>query len=121
MPAETSTSYMLDIDSKGYQYTADFSRDAGVEVDLGALQTAITMHLDAARRVVTNDTLERIGHVHLAVMINTAARYGLSLGEVMMEAVRQGVQPVSPLCTAVKAAKSGATRKSKKPSLRVVK
>lgn len=112
---------MRDIDSKVFQYTMDFSRQAAAEVDQVALQDSIERHMDAARRVVTNETLERIGHVHLAVMINTAARYNLSLAEVMMEAIRQGVQPVAPLCVAVETAKSSSRRTSAKPRLKIVK
>lgn len=112
---------MRDIDSKVLQYTLEFSRQVAAEVDPAALQDSIERHMDSARRVVTNDTLERVGHVHLAVMINTAARYNLSLGEVMMEAVRKGVQPVSPLCVAVEASKSSTRRTSRRPTLTVVK
>ena len=54
-------------------------------------------------------------------MINTAARYNLSLGEVMMEAVRHGVQPVAPLCVAVETAKSSSRRTTRKPQLKLVK
>ncbi|MDG9928773.1 MULTISPECIES: hypothetical protein [unclassified Pseudomonas] len=112
---------MRDIDSKVFQYTVDFSRQVAADIDLAALQENIVRHLDSARRVVTNETLERIGHIHLAVMINTAARYNLSLAEVMMEAVRQGVQPVSPLCVSVQSAKSSSRRTSKRPTLSIVK
>lgn len=112
---------MHDIDSKVYQYTLDFSRQAAADVDPAALKDSIDRHMAAARKVVTNATLERIGHVHLAVMINTAARYNLSLAEVMMEAIRQGVQPVAPLCVAVETAKSSSRRTTVKPRLRVVK
>lgn len=112
---------MRDIDSKVFQYTVDFSRQTAAEVDLVALQDSIERHLESARKVVTNETLERIGHVHLAVMINTAARYNLSLAEIMMEAVRQGVQPVAPLCAAVETAKASSRRTSAKPRLRVIK
>ena len=112
---------MRDIDSKVYQYTLEFSRTVAAEVDPSALQDSIERHLESARKVVTNSTLERIGHVHLAVMINTAARYNLSLGEVMMEAVRHGVQPVAPLCVAVETAKTSSRRTSRKPQLKLVK
>lgn len=100
---------MRDIDSKVYQYTLEFSRTVAAEVVPAALQDSIERHLESARKVVTNDTLERIGHVHIAVMINTAARYNLSLGEVMMEAVRHGVQPVAPLL------RSGRNRQVQQP------
>lgn len=41
--------------------------------------------MDAARRVATNEILERIGHAHLAVMTNIATRYNLSLAEMIMD------------------------------------
>ncbi|UII71400.1 hypothetical protein LVW35_27865 [Pseudomonas sp. HN11] len=97
---------MRDIDSKVLRYTIDFSRQAAAEENQAALQANIERHMDAARRVVTNETLERIGHAHLAVMINAAVRYNLSLAEIIMEAVCQGVQPVAAICAAVETAKS---------------
>lgn len=112
---------MNDIDDKVFQYTLDFSRSCDLQVDETALMDSICRHMQSARAVVTDATLARIGHVHLAVMINTAARYNLSLGEVMMEAVRQGVQPVAPLCVAVESKKTSAQRISRTPILRVVK
>lgn len=112
---------MRDIDEKVFQYTVEFSRESGLDVDTAALRDGISRHLQAARKVVTNETLERIGYQHLAVMINTAARYKLSLGEVIMEAVRSGVQPVSGLCATVKDRKDGSHRIARRPTLRVVK
>ncbi|CAD5377407.1 hypothetical protein OF001_U20334 [Pseudomonas sp. OF001] len=111
---------MLDIDDKVYRYTMDFSVQAGIETDPPALREGIRRHMASARTVVTTETLERIGHVHLSVMINTAARFGLSLGEVMMEAIRNGSQPVASLCAAVSSRKNGARRKQQKPDLRLV-
>lgn len=96
---------MSDIDDKVYQYTLNFSREAGLDTDPVALKDGVLRHMASARTVVTTATLERIGHVHLSLMINTAARYGLSLGEVVMEAVRNGSQPVAALCAAIVARK----------------
>ncbi|MDH1237269.1 hypothetical protein [Stutzerimonas stutzeri] len=112
---------MADIDEKVVQYTLQFSRKCKLDVDEHALRDNIYRHLEVARSVVTEATLERIGHVHLSVMINTAARYNLSLAEVMMEAVRAGSQPVAPLCVAVETRKNSVTRVKQRPSLRVVK
>ena len=111
---------MADIDDKVYRYTLDFSIQAGVEADPDALRDGVRRHMAAARTVVTTATLERIGHVHLSLMINTAARYGLSLGEVMMEATRNGSQPVASLCAAICNRKTGVRRPPKKPDLRLV-
>lgn len=112
---------MADIDEKVVQYTLQFSKECKLDVDEHLLRDNIYRHLQVARSVVTEATLERIGHVHLSVMINTAARYNLSLAEVMMEAVRVGVQPVAPLCVAVEARKTSTTRVHSRPSLRVIK
>lgn len=112
---------MRDIDEKVYQYTVEFTQEIGKDVDLAALRDGTFRHLQAARKVVTNETLERIGYQHLAVMINTAARYKLSLGEVIMEAIRGGVLPVSGLCATVKSRKEGSQRVPRKPNLRLVK
>lgn len=69
---------MKDIDDKVFQYTLEFSRDAGMDMDPRALKEGINRHMNSARTVVTNATLERIGHVHLSLIINTAARYDIS-------------------------------------------
>lgn len=111
---------MADIDDKVYQYTLNFSQQAGIDADPVALKEGVRRHLASARTVVTNETLERIGHVHLSLMINTAARYGLSLGEIVMEAVRNGSQPVASLCAAVSSRKAGARRPRQAPVLRLV-
>lgn len=92
---------MNDIDDKVYRYTLDYSVQAGMTIDPPALHEGIRRHMASARTVVTTETLERIGHVHLSVMINNAARHGLTLGEVVMEAIRNGSQPVASLCTAI--------------------
>lgn len=112
---------MKDFDEKVYQYTMEFTRDVGADVDPVALKNGILQHLASARSIVTDGTLERIGFQHVAVMINTAARYGLTLGEVMMEAVRNGAQPVSSLCSTLSSRKESTSRISKKPALRLVK
>lgn len=111
---------MHDIDDKVFQYTLEFSRQAKVDVDESALRDGIIRHMHTARNVVTDATLERIGHVHLSVLINTAARYDLSLGEVLIEAVRQGVQPASAICAAAASKKTGVRRAPRKPNLRLV-
>lgn len=111
---------MADIDDKVYQYTLNFSQQAGLETDPIALKDGVLRHMASARAVVTTATLERIGHVHLSLMINTAARYGLSLGEVVMEAVRNGSQPVAALCSAISTRKNGVRRPKQKPNLRLV-
>lgn len=112
---------MKDFDDKVYQYTLGFSKEVGADVDPIALKNGIEQHLITARAVVTDATLERIGFQHIAVMINTAARYDLTLGEALMEAVRNGSQPVSAVCSAVKDRKSGSKRISKRPALTLVK
>lgn len=112
---------MKDIDQKVVQYTLEFSSELGLDIDQTALTNAIVGHLASARKVVTNETLERIGHQHLAVMINTAARYNITLAEVMNEAVKQGVQPVSAVCRQVRDGKTLTRRVSRKPSLTLIK
>ncbi|MCY1280333.1 hypothetical protein D9M68_600870 [compost metagenome] len=111
---------MPDIDDKVFQYTLDFCQEYDLKIVEADLRENISRHMQSARSVVTDATLERIGHVHLSLIINTAARYDLSLGEVIMEAVRQGSQPVSSLCAAISARKSGTRRVTRKPNLRLV-
>ena len=70
------------------------------EIDETALRDTIFRHLQASRSVVTEATLERIGHVHLSVMINTAARYNLSLAELLIKAVHKVASPAPLLAQA---------------------
>jgi hypothetical protein len=111
---------MSDIDGKVFQYTLEFSREAGMDTDPLALKEGIYRHMNSARAVVTDATLERIGHVHLSLIINTAARYDITLGEALMESVRQGSQPASAICAAVVSQKTPTRRISSKPKLRLV-
>lgn len=112
---------MSDLDEKVAQYTLEFSRSCELEIDEATLRDNIGRHLQSARAVVTEATLLSIGHVHLSVMINTAARYDQTLGEVMLEGVRKGVQPITPLCTAIQARKNSVSRIQQQPRLRIVK
>lgn len=112
---------MFDIDEKVIEYTIQFSRDIGLEVDPESLSNGIRQHMHSARKVVTNDTLCRIGHQHIAVMINTAARYNLALSEILNEAVTTGVQPVSTICKEVRDRKVTVKRTHVKPQLKIVK
>ncbi|MDH1147203.1 hypothetical protein N5C60_21630 [Pseudomonas mosselii] len=111
---------MHDFDLKVFRYTIQFKRDLTPDFDRAALLSGIKRQLEAARQVVTEETLERIGHAQLAVMINTAARFNLSLDDLMMEAFHRGVHPMAPLCADVAAAKSG-RRSALRPRLQVVK
>lgn len=104
---------MKDFDEKMYNHTFEFALRHQVDVDSLRLKESIRRHLCSARQVVTDATLERLGYQHVAVMINTAAQYNLSLGQVLMEAVATGAMPVSNLCSTL--------RKRKTPNLRVVK
>lgn len=111
---------MADIDDKVYRYTLDFVSGSEVEIDPAALQEGIRRHMASARKVVTDATLERIGHTHLALMINTAARFDLTLGETLMESVRLGCQPVATVCSALRSRKDSTKRVKRKPHLRLV-
>lgn len=116
---------MENIDNKVFEYTLNFARESRIEVEPENLKVGIRRHMDSARNVVTTATLERIGHVHLSLMINTAARYGLSLGEVIMTGVRNGCQPVASICTTLLKKKTGHSKSDfdqikKKPHLYLV-
>lgn len=104
---------MIDIDEKVFRYTLDFANSKGMKVDPEALQDGISRHLASARAVVSAATLERLGHTHLALMINTAAPLGLTLGEVLMESLRLGSTPVAQVCQALHARKQHAPSQAK--------
>lgn len=111
----------MDFDDKVYEYTLKFSRDVGADVNPVALLNGIKSHLRSAREVVTDESLEELGYQHVALMINTAARYGSTLGQVMSEGLKTGVQPVSVLCATLRARRDSAKHPNLKPHLRVVK
>lgn len=111
----------MTLEEQIFEYTLNFCRETGADVDPIALRNGIDRHVATARAVVTDASLERIGHQHLAVMINTAARYSLTLGEVINEGLRTGVQPVSILCSSLKSKRDTVTRTRKRPKLQIVK
>lgn len=112
---------MTDFDSKVYEYTLQFTQESGVDVDPVGLRNGINRHLNSARTVVTHATLERIGYQYIAVMINTAARYDLSLAEVLMASLRDGIQPLSATCATLRREKDATNRVPKKPRLTLIK
>lgn len=111
----------MNFDDKVIDYTVQFCNEAEVDVDPVALKSGIKLHLNTARQYVTDDTLEAIGHKHIATMINTAARYKLTLGEVILECIKDGVQPVSVVCSSLHSRKSSVKKIHKPPHLRVIK
>ncbi len=110
----------IDLDEAVFQYTEEFSRQAGLELDPAELREGICRHMASARAVVTDRTLKKICHLQLALMINTAARFGVSLGEVLMEALRLGSRPVAEVCNTLANRKTSARPAPRKPNLRLV-
>lgn len=112
---------MSDFDDKVIEHTLQFTLNTGVDVDPVGLRNGLTRHLNSARTVVTHATLERIGYQYISVMINTAARYDLSLGELLMASIREGIQPISNTCATLRREKDATNRVPKKPRLTLVK
>ena len=111
---------MQDLDEKVLRYTLVFCLKAGIQMDTAQLRAGILRHMETARAAVSDDTLEKLGHVHLALMINTAARYGLQLGEVVTEAALTGSLSVVTLCETVSSRKRGTSKVRTRPHLRLV-
>lgn len=98
----------------------EFAEQAGLEVDSATLRENVRRQLVSADAVVTPGTLERIGCQKLCVLIDSAARYDVTLGEMLDEAITVGCRRSAILARDVRNQKDQASKPSSKPSLKLV-
>lgn len=98
-----------------------FCQKVELDVDPVMLRRAIQQHVNAALQVVTLESLQRIGYARLAVMIDMASRYDLTLAELLNEALQQGADSTATLCREVKGRQERTRRIRRRPTLTRIK
>lgn len=105
---------------KIHAHMLEFAQGNNLEVDSGALRDNVRRHIASTTTVVAPESLERIGYRRLAVMIDTAARYELTLGELMAESIDQGCNRSALIARDLRNRKREEELSRSKPKLRVV-
>jgi len=109
-----------EIVDKVHDYMWAFCQKAELDVDPIALKRSIGRQISGALLVVSAESLNRIGHARLAVMIDVAARYEVTLAEILNESLIQGADNSATLCRDLKSRKGHTKRIQRRPALRVV-
>lgn len=104
-----------------HDYMWQFCQKAQLDIDPVQLKRSIGRQLSGALLVVSPESLKRIGPTRLAVMIDVANRYEVTLAEVLNEAIQTGADNTATLCRDVRSRKEGTKRIKAKSRLRVVK
>lgn len=105
---------------KIHTHMLEFARGNNLDVDSGALRDNIRRHLASTTTVVAPESLERVGYRRLAVMIDTAARYELTLGELMAESIDQGCNRSALIARDLRNRRREEEIASSRPKLRIV-
>lgn len=98
-----------------------FAERAQLDIDPVALKRSIGQQVSGALLVVSPEALERIGHARLAVMLDVATRYELTLAELLMEALDAGADNSASLCRDLKGRQGRTRQGAKAPHLHVIK
>lgn len=99
----------------------DFCQEHDLDVDPVQLKRGIQRHLAGSLQVVSPECLSRLGARKLALMIDTAGRFNVTLAEMFNEALVEGSEKSSTLCQALKSRKVSTQRTHQKPNLSLVK
>lgn len=103
-----------------HRYMWDFAEQAGIDIDPVALRRGIQRQLNSACLVLAPAALDRMGPQKLALMIDIAGRYNLTLAELFQESVDDGVQRAHTLANSIYRRKDGIKREKQRPKLRLV-
>lgn len=112
---------MREIVDQVHEYMWAFCQKADLDVDPVMLKRGIARHISGALLVVSPESLKRIGHDKLAVMIDVAGRYELTLAEILNESLLQGADSSATLCREIRSRKESTKRLHRRPRLRIVK
>lgn len=104
-----------------HEYMWSFCEKAQLDIDPVMLKRSIGQQVSGALLVISPESLKRIGHARLAVMIDVANRYDLTLAEVLNEALIAGADNSASLCRDVKSRKESTQRIRARSRLTVVK
>lgn len=99
----------------------EFCTTHSVDVDPVQLKRSVHRHLSGALQVVSPECLDRLGARRLALMINTAGTFNVTLAELFNESLLEGSDKSALLCQVIKSRKSSTQRISARPKLTVVK
>lgn len=112
---------MREMVDKIHDYMWAFCEKAELDVDPVMLKRSIGQQVSGALLVVSPESLKRIGHARLAVMIDVAARYDVTLAEMLNEALQAGADNSATLCRDIKSRKESVKRTKQGPRLRIIK
>ncbi len=104
-----------------HEYMWQFCKKAQLDVDPVMLKRSIGQQVSGALLVVAPESLKRIGHARLAVMIDVANRYEVTLAELLNESLQAGANNSASLCRDIRSRRSGTQRIKTKARLRLVK
>lgn len=104
-----------------HDYMWKFCQQAQLDIDPVMLKRSIGQQISGALLVVAPQSLQRIGHVKLAVMIDVASRYDVTLAELLNESLVAGSDNSASLCRDIRSRKEGTQRIHSRARLRLVK
>lgn len=104
-----------------HQIMWGFCQEHDLDIDPVQLRRGIQRQISGALSVVSPETFSRIGARRIALMIDTAGRFDVTLAEMLNESIMEGSDKSSSLCQTIKSRKNSTQRVSRKPHLSVVK
>lgn len=104
-----------------HDYMWEFCKKANLDVDPVMLKRSIGQQVSGALLVVAPESLNRIGHARLAVMIDVANRYEVTLAELLNESLQAGASNSASLARDILSRREGTKRTRARARLRVVK
>jgi len=104
-----------------HQIMWDFCVEHDLDVDPVMLKRSVQRQVAGALQVVSPECLSRLGAKRLALMIDTAGRFDVTLAEMLNESLLEGADKSSSLCQAINSRKQSTQRVERKPHLALVK
>lgn len=98
-----------------------FCEEHELDIDPVQLKRSIQRHLSGSLQVVSPECLARLGARRLALMIDTAGRFNVTLAEMFNESLIEGADKSSSLCQAIQGRKESTRRIQQRPALKLVK
>lgn len=99
----------------------EFCQLHSLDIDPVQLKRSVRQHLHGALSVVSPECLKRLGARRLALLINTAGTFDVTLAELFNETLMDGSEKSATFCQAIKSRKESTQRINAKPRLSLVK
>jgi hypothetical protein len=112
---------MREMVEKIHAYMWAFCQKAELDIDPVLLKRSIGQQVSGALTVVAPESLNRLGHVRLAVMIDVANRNEVTLAELLHESLTNGADNSATLARNLRSRKQGTVRLQRRAKLRLVK